>query len=98
MEVPFKLNQINPLDQMSWRSWSSLPFPLAPCQPGSTAEWTNDRPINCSGVHLLDRVYSKLDETTEFKNDLVKALLKLREEHEGLKKTMREMLESNNKE
>ena len=90
LEVPFKLNVINPLNTWSWRDYRSLRYPLRAYESEDDALWTNRVPIYCSSVEFLSRVYDKLDETTSFKNDLVKELIKLREEHEALKEEFRE--------
>ena len=94
-EVPFRFNQINPLDTHTWRDLRSTPLALGssacPNDPDDDS-WTDDYPIDVSNGSNLDRVYAKLDETTRYKNDLVKKLYDLREQHETLKRQVREML------
>ena len=84
-EVTFKLNVMNPLNTWSWRDYRSLRYPLRDYESEDTAIWTNKVPIDCPSVEFPSRVYDKLDETTSFKNDLVRELLKLRKEQEALK-------------
>ena len=85
-EMPFMLGVINQLDTKSWRVDSSTPYgsPLSP------STWTNHAPIVMADVPFLERVYAKLDETTEYKNALVANLFNLHHEHESLKEEMRD--------
>lgn len=90
-EVPFRLNEINPLDTTTWRDLRSTPFPSSP-DDSDDDSWTDDYPIVVAEVQNLDHVYAKLDETTRYKNNLVKKLYDLHEQHETLKKQVRDSL------
>ena len=91
-EVPFKLNEINPLDTTMWRKSWSTPF----LSDFDDATWTNENPINVANVPHLEDVYAKLNETTKYKNALVKKLMDLHIEQEALKNQMRDWLGSSN--
>lgn len=104
-EMPFKHKEINPLDNKSWREWESTPFPLDDQDPRMT-RWTSRHPINLEELQSLElgslirSLYTKLDETTTYKNDLVRKLLSVHEENEALTKRVKEQkdkLEQNNK-
>ena len=68
--------------------------------------WTSRHPINLEELQSLElgslirSLYTKLDETTTYKNDLVRKLLSVHEENEALTKRVKEQkdkLEQNNK-
>ena len=68
--------------------------------------WTSHHPINLEELQSLElgslirSLYTKLDETTTYKNDLVRKLLSVHEENEALTKRVKEQkdeLERNNK-
>ena len=90
-EMPFKMKEINPLDNTSWREWASTPFPLGDQDPELT-RWTSHHPIDLERIQscklrgLIKSLYKKLDETTTYKNELVRKLLSVHEENEVLTK------------
>ena len=87
-EVPFRLNQINPMDTTAWRDFRSTPYP----SDSDDDSWTDAYPIDVSEVQNLDYVYAKLDDTTQYKNNLVKKLYDLNKQHETLKEQVRDWL------
>ena len=89
-EVPCKLNVMNSLNTWSWHDYRSLRYPFCDYECEDDAIWTNRVPIDCLSVEFLCCVYDKLDKTTLFKNDLVRELIKLREDHKALKEHVQE--------
>lgn len=94
-EVPFRFNQINPLDTSTWRDLRSTPLGLVSTPFSNDSDddsWTDDYPIDVTKVPNLGRVYAKLDETTRYKNNLVKKLYDLHKQHETLKAQVKDQL------
>ena len=87
-EMPFLVDTVNPLDTISWRDERSTQMPFGVMN----RRWTNDIPIRVADVPHLEKVYAKLDETTEYKNALVAQLMALRDEHEELKEQTKQIL------
>ena len=69
-EVPFRLNQINPLDTTACRDLPSTLFP----SNSDDDSWIDDHPIFVAEVQNFDHIYTKPNETTQCKNNLVKKL------------------------
>ena len=71
-----------------WRDFRSTSY----LSDSDDDSWTDAYPIDVSEVQNLDYVYAKLDDTTQYKNNLVKKLYDLNKQHETLKEQVRDWL------